>query len=508
MSRLSGSKRKSVKNDLKNLLLSEAYKQMYVPLSEEIRNGAIEAGTRFSLQLFASSTSSLIAYSDVDLAGCPFTRRTTSGYCVFLGDNLLLSWSSKRQHTISRSSAEVEYQGVVNAVAETAWSMFLSQRKYAMELLKRAHVIFCNFFRTPVDTKSKPGPDGDPVSDPTLYRSLTGGLQYLTFTRLDISYAVQQICLHMHDPREPHLAALKRILQYVGGRLMEQGWLRLLMKVLLDWDRFQEAAGLDTRTGQFEAPNSYVGGAEVTASSSGEVNKDSSVSTKECKIDEATRVACESFDAAMNEIMYQLGNREDVNDTVNIAKEVVLLFKSALITFASLLTNEACKLKFKSTKQVYQHVFKKNDASTSATKKKSKTTRQMKSTSNPFDAHKKVENDDELGANGGIFNTVDNVANHPYVATSSLRMNRERVGLVKGKNKEITWIIKRVRATWRRFTTKQQVSWHLRADVEKGERACMSVGNMIRMITHMMSELVDVQVTEGMTMLDKIQHNL
>ncbi|GJU34408.1 ribonuclease H-like domain-containing protein [Tanacetum coccineum] len=57
---------------------------------------------------------------------------------------------------------------------------------------------------------------GDPVLDPTLYRSLAGGLQYLTFTRPDISYAVQQICLYMHDPREPHLADLKRLLRYAG----------------------------------------------------------------------------------------------------------------------------------------------------------------------------------------------------------------------------------------------------------------------------------------------------
>ncbi|GJW52525.1 reverse transcriptase domain-containing protein, partial [Tanacetum coccineum] len=59
----------------------------------------------------------------------------------------------------------------------------------------------------------------DHVSDPTLYRSLAGGLQYLTFTHPDISYAVQQICLDMHDPLEPHLAALKRILCYVRGTL-------------------------------------------------------------------------------------------------------------------------------------------------------------------------------------------------------------------------------------------------------------------------------------------------
>ncbi|GJY21054.1 ribonuclease H-like domain-containing protein [Tanacetum coccineum] len=80
-------------------------------------------------------------------------------------------------------------------------------------------MVSCNPSRTPVDAESKLGPDGDHVSDPTLYRSLAGGLQYLTFTHPDISYAVQQICLDMHDPLEPHLAALKRILRYVRGTL-------------------------------------------------------------------------------------------------------------------------------------------------------------------------------------------------------------------------------------------------------------------------------------------------
>ncbi|GJX83735.1 ribonuclease H-like domain-containing protein [Tanacetum coccineum] len=74
----------------------------------------------YGLQLYSSSTSSLVAYSDVDWAGCPTSRRSTSGYCVFLGNNLL-SWSSKRQYTLSRSSAEAEYRGVANAVAETSW---------------------------------------------------------------------------------------------------------------------------------------------------------------------------------------------------------------------------------------------------------------------------------------------------------------------------------------------------------------------------------------------------
>nr|GEW58860.1 ATPase, AAA-type, core [Tanacetum cinerariifolium] len=97
--------------------------------------------------------------------------------------------------------------------------LFLSQKQYAIELLARTHMTNCNPSRTSVDTDSKLGPEGVPVQDPTLYRSLAGGLQYLTFTRPDISYAVQQICLYMHDPHESHLAALKRILRYIRGTL-------------------------------------------------------------------------------------------------------------------------------------------------------------------------------------------------------------------------------------------------------------------------------------------------
>lgn len=55
--------------------------------------------------------------------------------------------------------------------------------------------------------------------DPTLYRSLAGALQYLTFTHPDISYVVQQVYLHMHAPCTDHVLALKRILCYVKRTL-------------------------------------------------------------------------------------------------------------------------------------------------------------------------------------------------------------------------------------------------------------------------------------------------
>jgi hypothetical protein len=56
---------------------------------------------------------------------------------------------------------------------------------------------------------------GAPIRDSTAYRSLAGAHQYLTFTRPDIAYAVQQVCVHMHDLHEPHLTIAKCILRYL-----------------------------------------------------------------------------------------------------------------------------------------------------------------------------------------------------------------------------------------------------------------------------------------------------
>nr|GEU85480.1 ribonuclease H-like domain-containing protein [Tanacetum cinerariifolium] len=99
----------------------------------------------------------------------------------------------------------------------TTSGIFLSQTKYATEILEWAHMLNCNPCRTSVDTENKLRPEGSPVTNPTLYRSLAGALQHLTFTRPDLSYAVQQLCLYLHEPREPHLNAMKRVLRYLRG---------------------------------------------------------------------------------------------------------------------------------------------------------------------------------------------------------------------------------------------------------------------------------------------------
>ncbi|WVZ58080.1 LOW QUALITY PROTEIN: hypothetical protein U9M48_008389 [Paspalum notatum var. saurae] len=86
----------------------------------------------------ASSPRTLVVYTDADWAGCPDTRRSTSGYAVFLGD-CLVSWSA---NTVSRSGAEAEYRAVANGVAEATWL-----RRLLLELhqpLQRATVVYCD----------------------------------------------------------------------------------------------------------------------------------------------------------------------------------------------------------------------------------------------------------------------------------------------------------------------------------------------------------------------------
>nr|GEY07678.1 ribonuclease H-like domain-containing protein [Tanacetum cinerariifolium] len=86
------------------------------------------------------------------------------------------------------------------SVTRTTSGIFLSQTKYAIEILEQAHMLSCNYCRTPIGTEKKLRPEGSSVTDPTLYHSLAGSLQYLTFTRPNLSHSVLHLCLYMHDP--------------------------------------------------------------------------------------------------------------------------------------------------------------------------------------------------------------------------------------------------------------------------------------------------------------------
>lgn len=73
-----------------------------------------------SHHITADSSVSLVAYCDSDWAGCKKLRRSTSGYCTMLGSNTI-SWSSKKQIAVARSSTEAEYQAMDTANEEITW---------------------------------------------------------------------------------------------------------------------------------------------------------------------------------------------------------------------------------------------------------------------------------------------------------------------------------------------------------------------------------------------------
>jgi hypothetical protein len=105
------------------------------------------------------------------------------------------------------------------SVQHQANELFLTQRQFALNILERA-VMVDKPVSTLMDTHAKVSAEfKPPVVDLTQFRSLSGAFQYLTFTHLDIAYAVQQICLRMHDPREHLLTAMKCTLCYLWGTL-------------------------------------------------------------------------------------------------------------------------------------------------------------------------------------------------------------------------------------------------------------------------------------------------
>ncbi|GJU79639.1 putative mitochondrial protein [Tanacetum coccineum] len=89
-------------------------------------------------------------------------------------------------------------------------------RKCSLELLKCGNVFNAKPISTPLDPiQSLNLTDGEPLPDPSLYRTLVGKLIYLTVTRPDISFATQLLSKFSQAPRNLHMKALKRVLRYI-----------------------------------------------------------------------------------------------------------------------------------------------------------------------------------------------------------------------------------------------------------------------------------------------------
>jgi hypothetical protein len=103
-------------------------------------------------------------------------------------------------------------------VSHAKEGIYLSQKKYMMDVLQRAGMLSCKPASTPLSCSTKISAQvGDRLSpeDTTRYRNIVGSLQYLTLTRPNISFAVNKACQYLHSPTTVHWTAVERILRFL-----------------------------------------------------------------------------------------------------------------------------------------------------------------------------------------------------------------------------------------------------------------------------------------------------
>lgn len=106
------------------------------------------------------------------------------------------------------------------SVQPFAQGLFLSQSKYAQDILLKAGLLDCKPSPSPAVTKATSASDfTTPFTNPALFRSIVGALQYLTITRPDIAFSVNQACQHMHSPSVGAFAGVKRLLRFIKGTI-------------------------------------------------------------------------------------------------------------------------------------------------------------------------------------------------------------------------------------------------------------------------------------------------
>ena len=101
-------------------------------------------------------------------------------------------------------------------VAQSNNSIFISKRKYTLDLLEEIGLMNSKHVDTPMDPNAKLLPSqGEPLSDPEKYRRLIGKLNYLIVTHPDISFAVSVVSQFVNSPCIDHLNTVTRILKYI-----------------------------------------------------------------------------------------------------------------------------------------------------------------------------------------------------------------------------------------------------------------------------------------------------
>jgi Reverse transcriptase (RNA-dependent DNA polymerase) len=167
-----------------------------------------------------------------------FTKHNEHGITVVLVyvDDIIITGNSQLEINSIKNSLKQKFDikdlgklkyflGI--EIAHSSKGLFISQRKYVLDLLKETGKLGCKPASTPIDINMKlNAEDGELLEDINQYQKLVGKLIYLTVTRPDLSFAVSQVSKFMHAPRIPHLDAINRILRYLKSYPGKRIWMR------------------------------------------------------------------------------------------------------------------------------------------------------------------------------------------------------------------------------------------------------------------------------------------
>ncbi|PKA48313.1 Retrovirus-related Pol polyprotein from transposon TNT 1-94 [Apostasia shenzhenica] len=146
--------------------------------------------------------------------------------CLYVDDIIYTSSSStflngfkeKMKHEFEMTDLGLLHYFLGLEIKQTSKGIFLSQEKYTSDLLEKFGMRNCNKVETPMNSSEKLQlEDGTSLANSKYFRSLVGGLMYLTHTRPDLLFAVSMVSRFMHKPTKQHLGAAKRILRYIKG---------------------------------------------------------------------------------------------------------------------------------------------------------------------------------------------------------------------------------------------------------------------------------------------------
>ena len=148
--------------------------------------------------------------------------------CLYV-DDLLITSSSSTSIELLKESLKKEFEmtdlGILSyflglKFAYTEKGIFMHQKKYISEVLKKFNMMECNPTEMPVELNVKLVRSENEASvDGTLFRQIVGSLRFICHSRLGIAFSVGLVSRFMSDPRQPHLLVVKRILRYLKRTL-------------------------------------------------------------------------------------------------------------------------------------------------------------------------------------------------------------------------------------------------------------------------------------------------